>query len=43
VGCEVVQSGIILLVIRFKHDNFNKGIYISPNFYFLINFGTHFI
>jgi len=36
VGCEAVQSGIILPVIIVKHNNFDDGIYVSRNFY-LIN------
>ena len=31
-GCEAVQSGIILPVISVEHDNFDKGIYVSPIF-----------
>jgi hypothetical protein len=42
-GCKAVQSGLIIPVISVKDDNFNKGIYVSPNFSFLINFGTHFL
>lgn len=41
--CEAVQSGTVLPVISVKHDNFNEGIYVSCNFYFLMNFGTHLV